>query len=298
MPGPIEHGVCVRHIHWLVSALLLAGCGGGGGAGGDADLRSTSDCDNVFDEGENPRFGNFSIPAGNVRSCVLRVTNIGTGTSRDTTYSLAIPAAMSLQSATCSADGGARCPASIGLGGALADLPPGAVLQLTFMLGTTPFRNETLQAIFTADASNEGNSSNDSAAIIVTVQSTDLSIAVSAPAQIAPGQDLVVDATISNHGPIDFGGSVPWPQLPGGVEWRSTETLRPDGTPVDFGFHIQGPYFGVPVDASLIIRYHMTVTAISGPLALRIDAPNISDPVPGDNTASVAVEVTPAAALR
>jgi hypothetical protein len=288
--------VCVLRIHCLTLALLLAACGGGGD--GPADLRALSDCDDVSDEGDNPRIGNFPIAAGTARSCVLQVANIGTGTSRETTYSLALPATMSLQSATCSAEGGARCPAAMGLGGALADLPPGAVLQLTFVLGTPPFRNETLQGSFTAHASNDDISSNDSAAIVVRLLSIDLSIALSAPAQAAPGQDLVVDATISNHGPIDFGGPVPWPLLPGGVELSWIETLLPNGTPVDFGFHIEGQYFAVPVGTSLILRHHLHVVATSGTLDLRIEAPDISDPMPADNTASVIVEVAPAATLR
>ena len=288
----------MRYVLWLIPLLILTACGGGGGVADVAvptDVKATSDCDGVFDEGENPRALQYSIPAGTARSCVLRVTNLGAGASRDTSYSLAIPDAMSLKSASCMAEGGARCPATVGLGGALTDMPPGAVLQFSFLLGTTAFRNETLQARFAAHASNDGNPANDSADAIVAVESTDLSIVLSAPAQTAAGQDLIVAATLSNRGPIGYGGPVSAIrlQLPAGVEYTALELFLPDGRPFYAGFFVDGPHFNVGVGQSMIFRYHLKVTATGGSLSLRFDAPDISDPTPGDNSASVTVEVTP-----
>ncbi len=171
--------------------LALAGCGGGSGRSG-TDLRVS---------GVGPT---ATVAGGSTVVFEMAVTNAGDYAAEDVTITNDAGGQLSLTGITCTAEGGAVCPATTGVVMSVPSLRAGGTLRFTVTTLAGPAARGTLFNRMTASFRYETDSADNAATVTVTAYSpnSDLVVSGSGPSGTVTGGDTVAFAmAVRNEGP-------------------------------------------------------------------------------------------------
>lgn len=159
----------IRVASALLVALTLSACGGSDGTtdvGDNADIAVSST-------------GQAEVYAGETISFVVTVTNVGPAEAKDVALTHHVDGAATLSSITCSATGGAACPATLGSSMTLPSLPVGGGLVFHIDVPSTPDQigPVTNSMIATAEADdNHANNIGESTTIAMDLRNGDYTV--------------------------------------------------------------------------------------------------------------------------
>lgn len=264
----------------LVSAALLAACGGSG-----------PDRSDVAAGGSGPE---GAATPGTEVEFRMTVSNAGPDTARDFVVEQTADERLQLLSIACTATGGATCPASPALVTGIASLPAGGVLtfvaRLAIPLGVTGGVAHRLQVReLEADTVRDNNS----ISVPLAVANADLAVTYLAPAAARPGADTTFTATVANLG----GGSAPQSTLawtvPDGTTAGAVECEAFDGAacPADLAARplVVGP---LPTGGRLRLRLAFAVAPeATGTLSSTFSAATASDVETANDSATASTPV-------
>ena len=175
----------------LAAVLALAGCGSGSGRSG-TDLRVS---------GIGPT---GTVAGGSEVVFEMQVTNAGEYAAEDVSITNETGGALSLTGITCSAEGGAVCPAQPGVAMRVDSLRAGGTLRFTVTALAGPAARGTLFNRMAASFPYETDSADNVATVTATAYSpsSDLVASGSGPAGTVTGGDTVAfTMSVRNEGP-------------------------------------------------------------------------------------------------
>ncbi|MFN6201215.1 MAG: beta strand repeat-containing protein, partial [Acidobacteriota bacterium] len=230
------------------------------------------------------------------------VTNAGQGAANGAVFTDTVPAAVTSVTWTCTAVGGAVCPAASGSGNAIsqtiATLPAAGQLIYTIN-GTAPSTTQTLTntATITPPAGvTDPETSDNTASALTVVQSTapttaDLIISKIGPANVAPNASFTYRIVVRNAGPAAANGATVSDNLPDVLTGASVVCAASGGAAcgtqtIGAGNLLAATITTLPKDGE--VTYTVTATAPAtgyfSNSAVVTPPTGVNDPDPLDNT--------------
>ena len=226
----------------------------------------------------------------------IGVTNNGPQVAKDVTVNQTLPPGAIVVSTTSSK--GSIAPSSGGITASLGTLNPGDSVQIVEVVTPTSTGTAFSTAIVGGSVT-ENDPSNNSATVGVVVNPTftDMAIGLSANPNPAPnGSPLIYSVAVTNFGPYRATAVYVTNTLPVGVILNSINPSQ--GTFVINGSSVVCNLGGLGSGASALVSISVTPTNL-GTITASATVVNLAqvDPIPGNNTASLLVNVNPAADL-
>jgi len=178
-----------------------------------------------------------ALLAGETTTYAIIVSNLGPSDGSSATVSSVPPAVLTGVSWTCTASGGAACPAASGSGpisGTVPSFPSGGILTYSMTAtvvagatGTVVLPASVSAPVGATDPTPANNSATDSDPLTPTA---DLSIAkTSSPAAYVAGAPLAYTITVVNAGPADVAGAAVSDSVPAALSAFSWSCTGPSG---------------------------------------------------------------------
>lgn len=190
---------------WL-AALAVSACGGGGGGGGGSPPAAppVPPQAEVSIAGTGP---SEAVPAGTTTQMNVTIRNSGQGTATTLLFAPRLSDKSDQLAMTCTAAGGAVCPAVSGIAPAgasysIPSLPPGGELVFKIDVGIVSNYSGSIVHSPTVTAVNDATAGNNAASVSMTVYSANLNVTGSGPtAPVTPGNAATYAMTVRNAGP-------------------------------------------------------------------------------------------------
>lgn len=263
----------------------------------------TVQCDDRADLSVTKSDGVTAVPAGEAVTYTITAANAGPDEVTGARVIDVFPLGLSCEW-TCAAAGGAACGDAAGAGNLdePVSLPPGGTATFTAVCAVGPFAPDELSNTATISVPPgfiDPVPANDSATDVdVVLRVSDLTVTKTADRELVTvGESLQYTITVANAGPS---GSAPvqvTDAFPGGLSctWVCTGTASGVcGQPEGVGDIVQGLSLAPGHSVTYVVDCTVTPEA-SGTLvntATAANRPGWVDPVPGDNSATVEVDVT------
>ena len=249
--------------------------------------------------------GVASVIPGQSTTYTVTVANNGPSNAPATSVVDAVPAGESFTSWTCTPSAGAGCTAASGSGAinTTVTLPVGTSATFTIVAAVSPAATGVVTNTATAapsagivDPTPANNSATDTDSLIPTA---DLSITkTNLLASVVPGTAISYTITASNAGPSAVAGATVADTLPASLTsatWTCTSTGG--GTCTASGTGSISDTVNLPVGAT--VTYTVSGTAAAAAIGTITNTatvtapPGVTDPVPGNNTATDSDPLTP-----
>jgi len=178
----------------MVTATLLAACGGGGS---DAPTATQGDLSVALSVPSTP------IAGGSTAVVSLNVSNTGSNPSTNVVVTTTLGTGLTVSAASCTASGGAVCPTiENGASISIPIVPVNGSLVFDLTVTAATGASGDVQASVTVSSSNDAAASNNSATAVLHAYSSDVSVAGTGPATpVVSGGTAAYTFTVSNIGP-------------------------------------------------------------------------------------------------
>jgi uncharacterized repeat protein (TIGR01451 family) len=245
--------------------------------------------------------GTNTVATNGAISYQITVVNAGPGSADGANVIDTVPAAVTGVTTSCTASGGAACPATIAAGNSInitvPTLPSGGSIVLTIS-GTAPATAQSITntaSVAPPAGITDPGTGNNSSSFVTTVTATppqlaDLSAVKTGPATVSPNGAITYTVIVTNSGPAAANGAVFNDPLPAALTGVSATCAAAAGSacgPVTIaGNTVTSNITSLPAGGQVTFTINATAPA-SGSFSnsATITAPSgVSDPVPGNNT--------------
>lgn len=267
----------------LSFALMLTACGGGSGRYTGTDVTVAATAPTV------------ALVGGDTAIYLMTVSNVGQEDAANVQITNVIGNQLALSAITCTAAGGAACPASPSVAMTIPTLPAGGSLVFEVTATVAQGANGSLTNTMSANITDDSDRSNNTATGTATANGNDLSVIGTAPAGPIVDASVTFTMVITNSGPSGAQNVVISNALSTSLTLASpiecvptlgavAPTLQPDST-------LLSP--SVPVGGVLTCTVHANVAAgTTGPVFTTMTVTAAGDGRTGDNTATASVGAT------
>lgn len=170
------------------------------------------------------------ILAGQVAEFTMVVTNNGPGTALDVGITNTVGDNLTLGSVTCTASGGATCPAAPGASMVVPTMPPDGVLSFTVPATVAAGASGTVSNAMSITGAGDSRAADNSANAFVSAVSTTLGVSQTGPATVSAGTNALFVARVANPGPGAATNLVITQTLTAGLTPTITCTAAPGAT--------------------------------------------------------------------
>jgi hypothetical protein len=220
---------------------------------------------------------------------LLTVTNAGPRAATNVLVAPNLGAGLARTAVTCTAAGGAVCPALTNANFAIPTLPANASLSFELSVDVAAGASGLIASSPTVSADNDVSSSNNAGSVAVNAYSADVRVSGSGPAApVLAGTTTEYTMTVTNAGP-DTARDVSIVNTLGAFQSLGTIACSASGgatCPAVVGASMSVPM--LPKDGSIVFTVPATVTpGTSGTIANVLTVSSLGDPQPTNNAAAV-----------